>query len=72
MTLFDLLSTLKTNAKVSVKDGEEEETLEATDLTVYADSIKALDETIQEKDVEKWELMGGQAISVTLENIVSG
>lgn len=65
MTLFDLLSTLKTNAKVSVKNGEDQ-------FTIYADSINALDEAIQGTEVETWELMGGQAISVTLENIVSG
>ena len=65
MTLYDLLSTLKTNAKVSVKNGEDQ-------FTVYADSINALDETIQEKDVDSWELMGGQNMSVTLEKIVSG
>ena len=64
MTLYDFLSTLKTNAKVMVKN--EEET-----FTIFADSIKALDESVQEKEIEKWEIAGGQTINVTLETIIS-
>ena len=65
MTLYDLLSTLKTNAKVYVTNGDDT-------FTVYADSIKALDESIQGQLVSEWEIAGGQTIKVTLEHVVSG
>lgn len=65
MTLYDLLSTLKTNAKVTVVNDTET-------FTVYADSVHALDETIQDKPVKEWELKGGQTLEVILDQIVSG
>ncbi len=65
MTLYDLLTTLKTNAKVFVTNGDDT-------FTVYADSIKALDESIQGQLVAEWEIAGGQTIKVKLEHVVSG
>lgn len=64
MTLYELLSKLKTNAKVIIIDDESK-------YTVYADSINALDEIIKEREVTEWELTGGQSLQVTL-SIISG
>lgn len=65
MNLYDLLITLKTNAKVQVISDEK-------NFTVYCDSITALDETFQEKFVKEWQIKGGQTIEVTLQDVVSG
>ena len=65
MNLYDLLITLKTNAKVQVISEEK-------NFTVYVDSVTALDESFQEKVVKEWQLKGGQTIEVTLESVVSG
>lgn len=65
MNLYDLLISLKTNAKVQVISEEK-------NFTVYVDSVTALDESFQEKIVKEWQLKGGQTIEVTLESVVSG
>lgn len=65
MNLYDLLISLKTNAKVQVISEEK-------NFTVYVDSVTALDESFQEKVVKEWQLKGGQTIEVTLESVVSG
>lgn len=65
MTLYELLVVLKTNARVNI-------TTELESFSIYADSVYALDESVQQMTVKEWSIKGGQTIDVVLETIVSG
>ena len=62
MTLSQLLSTLKTvNVNVIVKDSEDNEICKIT-----AQSVSALDNSLEERTINRWYLNGATSITVYL------
>ena len=63
MTLYDLLSVLKSNIKITIinQDGEH---------LIYTDSLALLDEAVKDAKVESWVLSDRVSIKVTLEDSI--
>jgi hypothetical protein len=63
MKLKDFLSTLKSNIKVYIVQGDET-------YTVYTDSLPLLDEAVQESEIIEWEVADRVSLKVTLEDAI--
>lgn len=65
MSLLELISVLKTNVTVTVKDGDTD-----TEIIVFkSQGISGVEGDVSARTVRRWEITGATAITVVLETV---